>query len=745
MMGTASFSFDSPGVPLARPATIIAVARFNAGGIAGSPYTLLPNVVCEDVQVREGADPGSARFRYTLNDSDPDLPWPDGFEDLYPIDATGRYVVANDDRLVVMAIEPDGGDAGSDPEITVVFDGFAQIPEVSLSAEGQSVTFQAIGVAVRLWDKPIPGALYQDADDPDDDDDTHKTHLPVRFNPSDGDHSIQPNRTPDGYRIRASDFVDYPIFLDPGIIGRDPDPRKFWTLADAVQYLVWQGNPNEFYVKNGNTNALTTLLVALKPKEGSDTYDVRDDSTFDTEDIIIRDFDASNRPWIESVDELLAAYGFRVNFQLSPNSKGDPETTLQFTRRDGAFGGTSASLYLQAQGSDLDPGRSNVGEMQITRDLAEVYNQVRIETDPVQHEVAVVLSPGFEPSAGDVTDANKKLFTRSTFIQTTTQANREKYRLFVFDECGDGHWDFKSASTLMTAGNLTNALDLDDNGDPPADGGRTYVNRYRPGRHELLSKGDDKKPLRSRLDISYDYTGSAPALWDGKSGHWQPVSGGWQLAKDRLGVYLTMEDPSKWDVGDYSGPDKQVKGKAVNVLVSMAAPTAAGTANARFYLRLTTVIEGDRGINVVAKKRSASPTTFAVERKIDCRDHYRLEYINDSSPFFDVEQAIGDGTGNQVAARDDTKAAQAYADGVRAAHELPPTAGSVTIPRLTASYPIGTQITGVVGRTCNFKSNAGDAGEGDQFPQVVAIRYVFGEKQATILMLSDRRSEPQRA
>lgn len=744
-MGTSSFSFDSPGVPLARQATTIAVATWDGTGGKGA-YTILPNVVCEDVQIREGADPGSARFRYTLNDSDPSLPWPDGFEDLYPIDATGAYVVENDTRLVVMAIEPDGSDKGDSPDITVLFDGFAQIPEVALSSGSQAVTFQALGVSVRLWDKPIKGALYQDADDPDGPNKPVKTHLPVRFNPSDGDHAIQPNRVPDGYRIIGNGDNDYPIFLDPGI-ARDPDPRKNWTLADAVQYLIWQGNPDEKYVQNGETNDLSEFLVAFKPKQGSDTYDPRDAGTYDTEDIIIRDFDASNKPWIESVDELVNAYGFRVNFKLSPDDNGDPKTTLQFTRRDGGLGGTMASLYLQSQGDALDPGRSNVGSMQITRDLAEVYNQVRLETDPLQYEVSVILAPGFAPDADDAGDTLKGLYTRASWNDDTPQDIRDKYRLFIFDECGDGHWDFKTAGTLTTPGNLTNALSLDGDGNPPGDGKRTYVNRYRPGQYELLSKGDKNKPFRAGLAISYDYTGASPALWDGQAGHWQPISGGWELTKDRLGIRVNVEDPSKWDVGDYGKTDAthQVNGKAVNVIVSMAEPTATGTANARFFLRLTTVIDGDKGMDIVSKKRSSSPTEFVVERKLDCRDHFRLEWVNNSSPYFDVSEAIANDTGNQVAARDDTKLAQAYADGMRAAHELPPTAGSVTIPRLTASYPIGTQITGLVGRTTNFKSNGGDSGEGDQFPQVVAIRYVFGDKQETVLMLSDRRAEPLRS
>ncbi len=732
-MGTASFSFDAPSIPLARQAAAVFVARFDASAISGSPYTILPNVVCEDVQIREGADPGSARFRYILDDSNPALPWPDGFEDLYSIDATGRYVVQNDTRLVVIVGDQDG--------LTVVFDGFAQIPEVSVGPESQSVTFQAIGVAVRLWDTPIGGARMQDADAPSTAGSWEDTDLPVRFNPNDGEKSQQPNRTPDGYRVPANNAsFDYPIFLDPRI-DRDPDPRAFWTLSDAVQYLIWRGNPNEFYVKNGNTADLDNTLRAIKPKNG-DTYNPLDPTTYDLEPIVVRDFDASNRPWIESVDDLVSAYGFRVNFTIDPDGEGDPKTTIRFSRRDGAFSGAPASVYLQPKGSDLDPGQSNVRDIQLTRDLAEAYNEIEIETDPCQYEASFVLAPGWSPDAADVSTKNK--YTRATIEQGGGVADRFKYRLFIFDEGGDGHWDFKSSSFVDDVPSLVNVLSLDKDGNPPADGKATYVNRYRPGQYELLST-DDGKPLRARLDISYDYSGVAPAVWDGQSGNWQPVSSSWQLLHEKLGVYLTPEDISKWDVGAYNGPNKQVHGPGVNVLVSMANPTATGTANARFFLRLTTVIDGDRGIGVKARKRSASPTKFVVRRRIDCRDHFRIQRVNKSSPFYNITESFVQDSGDQYATRDDTKAAQAYADAIRSAHEFPQTAGSIAIPRLTAAYPIGTRIAGISGRSTTFKINAGDQTEGNQYPTVVAIRYVFGARQETILQLSDRRAEPLRA
>lgn len=745
-----SFAFQPPSIPLARAASLIAVVRYKPTppGEMGvlAAYQVLPNVVCEDVQVREGADPGAARFRYTLDDSNPDLPWPDGFEDLYPISATGPYIVNNDDRLLVYAFNSQG--IGH-----ILFDGFAQIPEVALGAESQTVTFQAIGVACRLWDIPQGGAIYQDADQTIKSN-NFQTDLPTRFNPSD-DGSSQPNATPGGRDGIDVDFsgtgVGFaPVFLDPTIV-RDPDPRRYWTLATAVQYLIWTNNASQTYVQNGNTNSLGFFLQSITPVVAGGTYDPLNPATFTATPIVLREYDASNKPWIEAVEELVSAYGFRVNFVLTTNPDGSPTTTLNFTRRDGGFGGITTSINLQAQGATLNPGLSAVGTLNIARDLQDCWNAVEIETDPVQYELSVVLAPGFPIVATDASDTNKKRFVTAAWTSGATQADKNKYRLFVFDEAGEGHWDFKSSAISNIPGDLSSVLSTDTNGNPPADGKRTNVNRHRPAEQTLFSKGADGRPFKAQLAISRDYSGFAPSVWNG-IGHWQPCTGSWEVLQDRLGIRITAEDISKWDIGSFPVPSGssllQNSGKAVNVLTSLATPAAVGASGSptasRFFLRLTCVIDGDQDLGVISPRRPASPTNFAVGRKIDCRDHFKKQVVDPTSPFYatgNINQVFG-----QFAARDDTPAATSYANAVRSAHELAQIAGSITIPRLALAYQVGMRLSGIVGRRVSFQTNsASGAGEGSEYPTIVAIRYSLGAKHETVLQLSDRRAEPQRA
>ncbi|MHB1561510.1 MAG: hypothetical protein ACYC61_29015, partial [Isosphaeraceae bacterium] len=80
---------------------------------------------------------------------------------------------------------------------------------------------------------------------------------------------------------------------------------------------------------------------------------------------------------------------------------------------------------------------------------------------------------------------------------------------------------------------------------------------------------------------------------------------------------------------------------------------------------------------------------------------------------------------------------------LRAAHEFPPLAGSITIPYITTYYQIGDRIEQVLGRGVSFGTNiAQDQGELPTYPWVVAISWGFeGDRQTTTLQLSDRRAE----
>ena len=102
----------------------------------------------------------------------------------------------------------------------------------------------------------------------------------------------------------------------------------------------------------------------------------------------------------------------------------------------------------------------------------------------------------------------------------------------------------------------------------------------------------------------------------------------------------------------------------------------------------------------------------------------------------------GDGT-DPVVIRDDTQLAMAHAYQLRSAYEFPPLAGSLVIPFITEYYQVGDRIQGIGGRNASLQTNVGgDQGEAPTYPWVVGVSWTFeGDRQQTVLQLSDRRSE----
>jgi len=222
-----------------------------------------------------------------------------------------------------------------------------------------------------------------------------------------------------------------------------------------------------------------------------------------------------------------------------------------------------------------------------------------------------------------------------------------------------------------------------------------------------------------------------PGLWDG-SGTWQPIAGGWELLDDRLGIQVAVEDPECWPIGDYTGTSPQEPSLTLRGITSQANPASPNT---RFILRLTTVIEDDLMLPAVIPARKASPTVFTVRRRVDARDHFRLETIAPGSLY-------NPGT-KPIIARDDTSLALGHANQLRAAHELPPLAGRVTIPSLITAFRVGDRVGRINGREISLQTNIGTGcGESPVYPVIVSLTWDFtGQRQATILELADRRAE----
>jgi hypothetical protein len=686
-------SIQSTSIPLARPAAPVGVFRYQPGGIGN--YEYLANIRVLSIHYREGADAGVARFRYVFDMANPPT-FPNSFQDALSVDSTLPGLVANDDRLVVLTFDPEGN-----PE--ALFDGFAQVPEMGLAPDREMVTFLAIGVAIREWDTPIGGALMRDADDPSTVSDV-LTDLVIRFNPQG-----LPNATPS--EADATDDLGntYATFLDPLVV-RDPDVRRLWTLPMAVRYLCFTRNPDQIYVTNPDGTLLDQLLVSWDP----------DDSDDDSSDaLVVPDYPATGKVWPAVVRDLVEKNGFGMAFRLQSDQDGNPSTVLDLFRRQDGSPSTYKDLYLQPSGSALDPGQTNLAEAQLARDTSGLANAFEVDSQLLRFEASFILAPGFEISPGDASSS----VALAAFDKNSagfSQTNHDKYRLYIFDETGEGHWDWKSSTTVNTVPSLDDLLGTDDE---PLGG---YVIRRRIPIGELFSLDPNQKPLKAQLSISTDYTGAQPGLWDG-TGTWQPIGGGYQLLNDRLGIWISVPNPNSWNI-----QASKVSYAPYPAGVVKGVENQANLGATNFALRLTCVIEGDRVLAATADRTPSSPTLFTISRQVDARDRYARHVIAARSEF--------NSSTEEIIARDDSLDALSEAIARRTANESGEVAGVVVIPRFTQAYRIGDRICSIQGRDLSLQTNAGAPSEqAPVYPAVVGLTWDFDGKQQTSLQLSDQR------
>ena len=696
-------SFEPPEVFLSRAATTVGVYRYDPMGV--SRYQYLPNVRVLGIRYREGPDPGVARFRYVFDPADPTTD-PTSFQQALSVDCCLANVVKNDERIVVLKDNPDGS-------TTPLFDGFAQVPELSLSPSQELVTFLAYGVAVREWDTPIAGALMRNADNPMTVSDV-VTDLEICFNPAG-----KPNATPAGADASDKHGNTYPTFLDPLVI-RSPDVRRQWTLPMAVRYLCYRHNPDQTYVINPQGDLIDSLLDSRSPIAGV-TMDPSDPSTYQSDPIFVPDYPASRKPWPVALYELLEPERFGMVFRLETDASGDPVTRLElFRRQDGSLS-SYKELMLQTAGDSLDPGQSNLVQARLARDTSSVANVYTVEAGPVRYESSFVLAPGFAITPADAVDA-AAIWNFDRNSPLFAQLNRDKYRLYVFDETGEGHWDFVSSTMQHTAASLAGLSPVSQGNPPP------WVKRRRVPFGELLSLDSNLKPLKARLAISTDYAGAKPGLWDG-TGTWQPVAGGFDLLKDRLGIWVNVPNPNGWNIGAPT-----TAGMPYPTGIVLGVEDQANSGAIRFSLRLTCVIEGDQALSATAGQRPSSSTLYAITRYVDATDRYSKRVVAAQSEF--------NPTADPIIVRDDTAAAASEACARRLVGEAGEVAGSATIPRFTSAYLIGDKIRSIRGRDLSLRTNAGaPLEEGEVFPSIVSVAWDFDGMQKTVLQLSDHRGD----
>jgi len=734
----ASIDYEPGSVPPARPSTAVAVFRYRADAPKfADRYEHLPNVRFLGCVYREGAQPPTARFRYVFGDPTADPEDPQRIEGCFPIDAAGPRVVMNDDRLVVRIFRDDGYSE-------ILFDGFKSPCQVDLDAETEAATFLAAGTPVREFDEPVGYSLFRPADQPLEPVAGTPVNAPARFNP-DGKPNASP--LPDYDRGDGSTFpeyrgVSYPHFLGPvwpanRINGAS---LRMWTLGMAARHLVGAWSLLDPSTGGRWTNcdqfgSLDDVLQVLQPSDpdGTGPIDASNGTTFVKAGINVVDYDATGKGWPTALEEIIAPHGFAMCWRLSDATPkagaewGDPRWNLAIYHRDD--NANLKPLLLPPAGTDLDPAAVNVGALAVSRDVHDLANKVYVDASPVRFEASILLAPGFTISAGDASSLDDYVADGPNF-----DVNRDEYRVFVADECGEGHWSHKVDDFVADPPTLSAILQSELT--PAA----KFVVRRRPGVNAILKRGPDGEALKAQLHVarlsSMDSQFWRPGLWQDGVGTWQLVdSSEWSLLDDRLGIRINCSDPNSFKIGQPSDPAAPFPSGKLTIVESLAA--SIGDKSQGFMFRLTCCIDGDSDFGMIASRRSASPTKFSVARRIDARDRYRM-WIQ--SQFSALKPA---GVRKDVAVVDDTKEAKSYASSARRHLEFGSMAGSATIPRLSTAYQVGDKISDVRGREISLRTNLGaETGESPVYPSVTGISWDCDGRQATTLELDDHVAMP---
>jgi hypothetical protein len=144
-------TYNPGGITRMRPCTPALAFRYDPA--AG--FQLLTAVKPREVTYREGARPSVAAFTYVTNNMFVDS-YPIWIEHVLPLAAIANpHLVYPDERIVIATMGPEG--------LRFLFDGYAQIPEVSWTGRRQDIVFQAQGVEIRAWDDTIGGYPMRNA------------------------------------------------------------------------------------------------------------------------------------------------------------------------------------------------------------------------------------------------------------------------------------------------------------------------------------------------------------------------------------------------------------------------------------------------------------------------------------------------------------------------------------------------------------------------------------------------------
>jgi hypothetical protein len=470
----------------------------------------------------------------------------------------------------------------------------------------------------------------------------------ITFNPN-IDGIIESNMSPDSAGSHRYWLDPESVRTTEAIAYQGSGPPAMWSMEEAVKALCWRCNEDEEFIKNPiDFDALTD---APEPQN-------------------VRMPPGKHLPFY--LDHLLHPYGFDWFVHLE-DIDGETERRIKIFRRGE---GTPKSLYMQPVGETLeldpaDPSYTNCVAFDLTTDVGNVANKVRVYGGRKQYEITFELYRGWPESDDGLSEAD--LDRSDPASQYNTNGKTKVWRLWVANEAGDWNETRTGVAPIPDA-----PRDWSDFG--------VLVPRRRKI-EDCLTKDDEGRRLPEQLEYS---DGEHEDPEDEESELvWKPVPKAWtwSVHESQMAIEFVGDQP----------------------------PAELIAAGADAKLRVTCTLTGDERIYADAggEGRAVDPNTESpngrtVQMDVDASDRFAFREVVSPITSDDYWSRINDGS-QEDDERDDQEALQTFADYILDDVSPAQMGGRIILLDVVADYEIGDHVANISGREIDLRRNSQNA------------------------------------
>lgn len=433
-------------------------------------------------------------------------------------------------------------------------------------------------------------------------------------------------------------------------------PAK-WRLFQAVHTLCWLCNPDETFIINPTRADCSIQLGEI-----------------DADHERLKNLALESGKYLpELLDQLLEPFGcsWTIDIELDPDT--DRSTRrFRFFRRN--FG-TEKELFLQRPGETLDPVKSNVPDLNLNYDIANLANRIIGCTSRKQREGTWPLYFGWPVSEDSLDRENL------TTLSATAKAHPHAGHKLVLNE--SGAWTGLRPEITATT-DLTAVFD----GDPTL----PTCRKLKPCLSQVTDAASNQ--LESR-GIWLEWLDPADATW--KKPKWS-----FSVLQLECGIWLETIPEELWTAIQDD-------------------PTTTG-------VRVTATIEGDTRLYATAERDDESPNFDDITLWLNLSDKFHDRQVHTSSIFYS-DAATADVTNDLIQL-------QAYVSQVRGLEDAAELSCSAILEGIDhPEYQIGDLITRVNGRNLELSRNNPGLFVDKRYLQIVGITYDLKDSQRMELLL----------